>query len=107
MNTNSIYQKLMETIDVSIANHTCPDGRANLLAFCQTYKFNRPHLCQQLKGTARQDMSLGVFLRLVTTLGLCLPGVNKTEHAHMSLRQYLSINHDAVQRTVLQLAFAE
>jgi hypothetical protein len=103
MDSAKIYRETLGNLAVAINNHRLPDGRASLRAFCQTYGFNRPHLCQQFKGTARKELSVGVYLRLVAALGLCPQGVNTSEANGMSLRHYLKIDSTIVNRTILNL----
>lgn len=103
MDAAKIYRETLGNLAVAINNHKLPDGRASLRAFCQAYGFNRPHLCQQLKGTAKADMSVGVYLRLVAALGLCAPPLNTAEANGMSLRHYLKIDSTTVNRTILNL----
>jgi hypothetical protein len=103
MDAAKIYRETLGNLAVAINNHKLPDGRASLRAFCQAYGFNRPHLCQQLKGTAKADMSVGIYLRLVAALGLCSPPLNTPEASGMSLRHYLKIDSTTVNRTILNL----
>ncbi len=103
MDAAKIYRETLGNLAIAISNHKLPDGRASLRAFCQVYGFNRPHLCQQLKGTAKADMSVGIYLRLVAALGLCSTPLNTAEANGMSLRQYLKIDSTTVNRTILNL----
>jgi len=103
MDAAKIYRETLGNLAVAISNHKLPNGRASLRAFCQAYGFNRPHLCQQLKGTATKELSVGVYLRLVAALGMCSPPVNSPEVSGMSLRHYLKIDSTIVNRTILNL----
>jgi hypothetical protein len=106
MNADKIYQETLGNLAIAINNHKCPDDRASLKAFCRAYGFNRPNLCQLLKGTSKHDLSVGLFLRIVAQLGMCSPLTNTPAINTMSLRQYLQVDATTVQRAVMQLEFS-
>jgi hypothetical protein len=102
MDANKIYDTTLVKLRALIVGHVCPlNGRASLKAFCEAYNVSRQNLQEVFAG--RQDMSLGLFLRITNALTLVSSSQELTdpELLNMSLRLYLKIQPEPMLRLVL------
>lgn len=68
--------------------------------FCRKNNISRPNLCAVFSG--KQDISVGLYLRIATSLGVVSPLPTLPE-CGVSLRDYLSINHDLVIHSMISI----
>lgn len=92
MEQKTFYEQLLQKLRELIESHESgPDGRASISAFAAAYGVNRQNLQEIFAG--RQQMSLGLFIRVSTALqlGEYPAGQFSQEAMQMSLRLYLEM----------------
>lgn len=73
----------------------------SLSAFCRENNVSRQNLSEVFSG--RQDISVGLYLRVCTSLGVVAPLPTMPFECGVSLRDYLAVDHDLVIRSLLKL----
>ena len=68
--------------------------------FCMEKNISRQNLSEVFSG--HQDISVGLYLRICASLGVVGQGATMTE-SNVSLRDYLSVDHDTVLKSVLSI----
>lgn len=73
----------------------------SLSAFCRESGVSRQNLSSVFSG--HQDISVGLYLRVCTSLGVVGSLPTAPFDCGVSLRDYLSVDHDLVIRSLLKL----
>jgi len=89
-----IYKNTLTELRLAIEN-TYP----SLLAFAKEHKFDDKNLYKCFNQYGGQDMSVGLFSRIVSALGYA-PAAN-INNSNLSLRSYLEIDNNAVFKSIM------
>lgn len=105
MDATAIYQTTIAALRRAIEQH--PVGatrRPSVKAFCDQEGFNRSNLTE-IFGE-RQEMSVGLFMRLAAALGKSPGREVPTGLDTLSLRTYLGVDSFSVQQAMYAVNFA-
>lgn len=76
----------------------------SVASFCREKGISRQNLSEVFSG--RQDISVGLYLKICVSLGVVGEGATTTESG-VSLRDYLRVDHDIVLKSVLSILLEE
>jgi hypothetical protein len=101
----------LENINNTVYSETVEDLRAKIeskygsvSAFCKEYKIDKFNLYKIFNSTNGQEMSVGLFARIMTALGI--KGLESAQSSALSLKQYLEIDNNAVLKSILAVKFS-
>lgn len=101
----------LENLSGTIYTETIEDLRAKIesrygsvSAFCKRYEIDRFNLYKIFNNTKGQEMSIGLFSRIMTALGIV--GLEASQASTLSLKQYLEIDNNAVLKSILAVKFS-
>lgn len=101
----------LDNISGTIYTETIEDLRAKIesrygsvSAFCKETSIDRFNLYKIFNGTKGQEMSIGLFSRIMTALGIS--GLEASHASTLSLKQYLEIDNNAVFKSILAVKFS-
>lgn len=97
-NDTTIYQETIEDLKAKI------ESRYNsVAAFCKLYEIDRFNLYKIFNNTKGQEMSVGMFARILTAFGV--EGLEKSHNSNLSLKKYLEIDNNAILKSILMIKF--
>lgn len=99
-NINSVIYK--ETLEDLRAKIECTFGSVS--KFCKDHEIDRANLYKIFNGTKGQEMSVGLFARIMTALGI--EGLENVTSSSLSLKQYLEIDNNAILKSILAIKFS-
>ncbi len=101
------YKEINETI----YTETIQDLRARIESdhksvknFCDAHKIDRFNLYKVFNGTNGQEMSVGLFARIMSGLGVV--GLEAVKSSPLSLKEYLKIDNNAILKSILAIKFS-
>tara|TARA_R110000796_G_scaffold74629_1_gene167797 strand:- start:5382 stop:5693 length:312 start_codon:yes stop_codon:yes gene_type:complete len=101
----------LENISKTVYSETVEDLRAKIesrygsvSAFCKSYGIDKFNLYKIFNSTKGQEMSVGLFARIMTALGV--QGLEASHTSALSLKQYLEIDNNAVLKSILAVKFS-
>ena len=99
-----------QDINSTIYSETIEDLRAKItsdyisvLAFCKAHEIDRFNLYKVFNGTNGQQMSVGLYARILTALGV--EGLETATESSLSLKSYLEIDNNAILKSILLIKF--
>ena len=95
MKSDFYYADLIEDLKGKILSRS-----GSLSKFCRENSLSRQNLSEVFSG--HQDISVGLYLRICSSLGIVGSGATMI-NSGVSLRDYLSVDHDAVIKSVLSI----
>jgi len=95
---STIYKETIEDLRAKI------ESRYNSVsAFCKAHDIDRFNLYKIFNNTKGQEMSVGMFSRILTAFGV--EGLEKSHRSNLSLKQYLEIDNNAILKSILMIKF--
>ena len=101
------YKEINETI----YTETIQDLRARIesdhksvKSFCDVHNIDRFNLYKVFNGTNGQEMSVGLFARILSGLGVV--GLEAVKSLSLSLKEYLKIDNNAILKSILAIKFS-
>ncbi len=98
-------------INKTIYTETIEDLRAKINSdhvsvkkFCDTHEIDRFNLYKVFNGTNGQEMSVGLYARIITAMGV--KGLEAAKDSNLSLKSYLEIDNNAVLKSILLIKFS-
>ena len=102
---------LVQDINITIYRETVEDLRAKIesrfgsvSAFCDLHSIDKANLYKIFNRTRGQEMSVGLFARIMTALGV--EGLEAVKSSSLSLKQYLEIDNNAILKSILAIKFS-
>jgi hypothetical protein len=95
----TIYTETVEDLRAKIE-----DRHGSVSAFCNKFEIDKFNLYKIFNNTNGQEMSIGLFSRIMTALGI--EGLEASACSSLSLKQYLEIDNNAVLKTILAVKFS-
>lgn len=89
------YNELIEEMRMKIVQKY-----GSVAKFCEQNKVSRQNLFKVFSG--KQDISVGFYLRICVSLGVVAP-LPTIPDCCVSLRDYLSVDHDLLIKSILQV----
>ncbi len=96
---NTIY---IETIEDLRAKMESKFGSVS--KFCEQNNIDKSNLYKIFNGTNGQEMSVGMFARIMTAFGV--NGLENISSSSLSLKQYLEIDNNAILKSILIIKFS-
>jgi hypothetical protein len=75
----------------------------SVLSFCTEHQIDRANLYKIFNNTNGQEMSVGLFARIMTAFGV--EGLESVKSSQLSLKQYLQIDNNAILKSILLIKF--
>jgi hypothetical protein len=100
----------LQGINSTIYTETIEDLRAKInsdhesvKSFCDEHLIDRFNLYKVFNGTNGQEMSVGLYARILTALGV--EGLETARDSSLSLKSYLEIDNNAILKSILLIKF--
>lgn len=100
-----------QNLNSTIYKETVEDLRAKIEStfgsvskFCKEHEIDKFNLYKIFNGTKGQEMSVGLFARIMTALGI--EGLENVTSSSLSLKQYLEIDNNAILKSILAIKFS-
>lgn len=102
---------LVQDINKTIYRETVEDLRAKIESrygsvskFADAHGIDKFNLYKIFNKTRGQEMSVGLFARIMTALGV--QGLEGVKSSSLSLKQYLEIDNNAILKSILAIKFS-
>lgn len=94
----SIYKETIEDLRAKIESRY-----GSVSKFCNDNGIDKANLYKIFNGTNGQEMSVGLFARIMTAMGVI--GLEAVNSSQLSLKQYLEIDNNAILKSILLIKF--
>lgn len=101
----------IKNLNTTIYVETIEDLRAKIESrygsvkkFCDENDIDKFNLYKIFNGTKGQEMSVGLFARIMTALGV--EGLEAVTSSALSLKAYLEIDNNAIFKSILAIKFS-
>lgn len=95
---NTIYNETIEDLRAKINS-----DHGSVMKFCTTHGIDRFNLYKVFSGTNGQEMSIGLYARIITAMGV--KGLETATDSSLSLKSYLEIDNNAILKSILLIKF--
>ena len=95
---NTIYKETLEDLRADI------EATGSVSKFCKKNEIDKFNLYKVFNGTNGQEMSVGLFARIMTALGS--EGLEEVTSSQLSLKSYLEIDNNAILKAILAIKFS-
>jgi hypothetical protein len=96
---NTIYFETIEDLRAKIESRF-----GSVSKFCDDNQIDKANLYKIFNKTNGQEMSVGLFARIMTGLGV--EGLEAVNSSSLSLKQYLQIDNNAILKSILLIKFS-
>lgn len=98
-NINStIYTETIEDLRAKINS-----DHGSVMKFCTKHNIDRFNLYKVFNGTKGQEMSVGLYARIITAMGVEV--LDTATDSSLSLKSYLEIDNNAILKSILLIKF--
>lgn len=95
---STIYKETIEDLHAKINS-----DHGSVMQFCTKHQIDRFNLYKVFNGTNGQEMSVGLYARIITAMGV--QGLETATDSSLSLKSYLEIDNNAILKSILLIKF--